>query len=51
LLANDEVIAIDQDQLGKALKVVLKNENVQVWVKELADGGKAVGVFNLNNEA
>jgi alpha-L-arabinofuranosidase len=44
LLTNDEVIAINQDTLGKqALRV---NENV--WVKELADGSKAIGLFNLD---
>lgn len=44
LLTNDEVIAIDQDTLGKqAVRV-----NEQVWVKELADGSKAIGLFNLD---
>lgn len=44
LLMNDEVIAIDQDTLGKqAVRV-----SEQVWIKELADGSKAIGIFNLD---
>ncbi len=50
LLTNDEVIAIDQDVLGKQATPVLIDGDVQVWVKELADGNKAVGIFNLGEE-
>ena len=51
LLANDEVNAIDQDALGKGATRVIHNDDLQVWVKELADGHRAIGVFNLKNEA
>ena len=51
LLGNDEIIALDQDELGKVAKVVLKNDNLQVWQKELADGSKAIAVFNMKNES
>lgn len=47
LLTNDEVLALDQDRLGRQARQVLKEGPIQVWVKELADGGKAVAVFNL----
>lgn len=47
LLTNDEVLAIDQDPLGKQAQQVIKKENYQVWVKELEDGSKAIGIFNL----
>ncbi len=47
LLTNDEVLALDQDPLGKQAVPVVKEGNIQVWLKELADGGKAIGVFNL----
>jgi hypothetical protein len=47
LLTNDEVLAIDQDTLGQQAKRTLVEGDVQVWVKDLADGGKALGVFNL----
>jgi len=50
LLTNDEVIAIDQDPLGKQAKQVIKKDSMQVWVKELEDGSKAIGIFNLQNE-
>lgn len=44
LLTNDEVIAINQDTLGKQAVRVCDN----VWVKELADGSQAIGLFNLD---
>lgn len=50
LLTNDEVIAIDQDPLGKQAVVKMNKDNIQVWVKELEDGSKAVGVFNLGEK-
>ena len=48
LLTNDEVIAIDQDPLGKQAQQVIKTETYQVWVKDLEDGSKALGIFNLS---
>ncbi len=69
LLTNDEVIAIDQDALGKPATLVAtqgpqitiertdrpnrpprKLDQGQVWVKELEDGSRAVGLFNVGNE-
>ncbi|MEI6412206.1 MAG: putative Ig domain-containing protein [Bacteroidota bacterium] len=50
LLANDEVLAIDQDALGKQATQALKKDDYQIWVKELADGGRAIGIFNLSDE-
>jgi alpha-galactosidase len=50
LLTNDEVIALDQDPLGSQAKKVLVDGDIQVWVKELADGSKAIGVFNLSEK-
>jgi alpha-galactosidase len=47
LLENDEVLAIDQDELGKEATCVLKDGDVRVYEKELADGGRALGFFNL----
>ena len=47
LLENDEVIAIDQDPLGKEAMTVAKNGDARVYAKDLADGSKAVGLFNL----
>jgi len=47
LLANDEVIDIDQDPLGKQAMAAVKNEKYLIMVKELEDHSKAVGLFNL----
>ena len=47
LLSNDEVLALDQDELGKQAVCVLKEGNVRVYEKDLVDGGRAFGFFNL----
>ena len=49
LITNDEVIAIDQDPLGKAAHKAFANKDYQVWVKDLEDGGKAIGIFNISD--
>jgi len=49
LLTNDEVIAIDQDRLGKQARQVMKTDDYQVWMKDLEDGSKAIAVFNLTD--
>jgi alpha-galactosidase len=50
LLTNDEVLAVNQDTLGKQGLCVSKEgqgDMQQVYAKELEDGSKAVGLFNL----
>ncbi len=47
LLTNDEVLAIDQDPLGKQAQQKIKKTNYQVWVKQLEDS-YAIGIFNLS---
>ena len=47
LLTNDEVIAVDQDPLGHAARRVLDRDGWQLWVRELAGGRHAIGVFNF----
>jgi len=49
LLTNDEVLAIDQDPLGLAAKRVSQTGGLEVWVKDLKDGSKAMGLFNRSN--
>ncbi len=49
LLSNDEVIAINQDPLGKPARLVDDENGVQVWVKPMEDGSYAVGLFNTDN--
>ncbi len=50
LLTNDEVLAVDQDSLGKPATCVSSNGVLRVFAKDLDDGAKAVGLFNLGNE-
>ncbi|UCE06629.1 MAG: alpha-galactosidase [bacterium] len=50
LLTNDEVLAVNQDPLGKQAIPVYKDDHVQVWSKKLHDGSAAVGLFNLGSE-
>ena len=49
LLTNDEVIALDQDPLGKQATPKIIKGNIQYWIKELEDGQKAIGIFNLGS--
>jgi alpha-galactosidase len=49
LLENDEVLALDQDALGKEATCVVTNGDVHVYEKELEDGGRALGFFNLGS--
>ena len=49
LLTNTEVLDVNQDPLGKQAQRLIKDKNIQIWVKELEDGSKAVGIFNLGN--
>jgi alpha-galactosidase len=49
LLTNDEVIAINQDVLGKAARLVLEEDGVQIWLKPLENGNYALGLFNVGD--
>lgn len=49
LLTNDEVIAVNQDPLGKQATVIKREGDKGVMAKDLADGTKAVGLFNLED--
>ena len=46
LLENDEVIAVSQDSLGDQALEVAKDGDARVYAKKMADGSKAVGLFN-----
>jgi alpha-galactosidase len=48
ILLNREVIAVDQDTLGKQASPV-KTGDLEMWVKPLADGSVAVGVVNIGS--
>ena len=46
LLANASVIAVSQDRLGKVARRIRHIDSQSVWVRDLADGGKAVALVN-----
>jgi len=50
ILTNRDVIAVDQDPLGREATRAVAADGVEVFVKPLADGGVAVGVFNRSDK-
>lgn len=46
ILSNDEVLAVDQDELGRQGWRATQTGATEVWLKPLADGGTALGLFN-----
>jgi alpha-galactosidase len=46
ILTNKEVIAVNQDSLGREGERVGKEGNLEVWAKQLKDGSRAVVLFN-----
>jgi alpha-galactosidase len=46
ILTNREVIAVDQDRLGRQGRKVRDDGDLEVWAKELADGSRAVALLN-----
>jgi alpha-galactosidase len=46
ILLNKEVIAVDQDRLGKAGARILTVGETEVWARPLEGGAFAVGLFN-----
>jgi alpha-galactosidase len=50
MLTNREVIAIDQDPLGKQGYPIIQEGPFEVWIKPMADHSSAVGLFNRGKE-
>ena len=50
ILLNKDVIAIDQDRLGVQGRRVAKDGDREIWVRPLADGGKALLLFNRGSQ-
>lgn len=50
LLANDEVIEIDQDELGKGAACIVDDpvRGYEIWARPLVDGSVAVGLYNTS---
>jgi len=49
ILTNKEVIAVNQDSLGIQGRKVRDDGDLEVWAKQLDDGGRAVVLFNRGN--
>jgi alpha-galactosidase len=50
ILTNRDVIAIDQDRLGKQAAHVYSDGEVEVWARPLAAGAMAVAVVNVGSD-
>ena len=50
LLTNDEVLAVDQDALCKAPVCIDDKSPQKVYIKDLEDGTKSVGLFNTGDQ-
>ena len=48
LLTNDEVLDVNQDPLGHQARRMVETGDVQIWAKNMEDGSKAVGLFNMH---
>lgn len=52
LITHKEVLAINQDPLGQPASRIIKNENMtEVWLRNLADGTKVLGLINRGDSA
>ena len=51
ILGNREMLAVNQDVLGKAASRKMSDGWVEVWARPLEDGSMAVGLFNRGAEA
>ncbi len=51
ILLNKDVIAIDQDPMGIQGHRVHKDGDLEVWSKQLADGGRAVVLLNRGDKS
>ncbi len=50
ILTNREVIAIDQDPLGKEASPIHQEGPLQIWARPLIDGSVAVAIFNIGTD-
>jgi alpha-galactosidase len=46
ILTNKEVIAVNQDPLGRQGRRVHKDDDLEVWAKQMKDGSRAVALLN-----
>jgi alpha-galactosidase len=51
ILTNKEVIAVDQDVMGREGRRVAKDGDLEVWAKQLQDGGRAAVLLNRGSSS
>ena len=51
ILTNREIIAVDQDRMGVAGRRVRDDGDLEVWARPLADGSRAVVMFNRSEKS
>jgi alpha-galactosidase len=51
LITNDEVLAVNQDPLGRPARRAVQTKGTEIWVKQLKDGSQAIGLFNRSTAA
>ncbi len=49
ILTNHDVIAIDQDPLGREANRIFAEGPIEIWARPLANGDVALAVFNFGN--
>ncbi len=47
LMTNTEVLAVNQDELGKQAQRVYRMGSIEVWARPLFDGTVAVSIYNM----
>ncbi len=50
ILTNKDVIAIDQDKLGRQARRVYSEGEVDVWLKHLSGGGMAIAIVDAGSD-
>jgi alpha-galactosidase len=50
LLDNPEVLAVNQDPLGRPGRRALRRGSLEAWTKPLADGSTAIALFNRGSQ-
>jgi alpha-galactosidase len=50
ILTNREILAIDQDPLGKQAERIFAEGPIEIWSRPLADGSHAIAIFNFGED-
>ncbi len=50
VLTNREIIALDQDSLGRQADRIFAEGPIEIWARPLADGGRALAIFNFGEQ-